>query len=93
MGDVTDTLPTPGPCTPPCWTETRCERCGRIESPRGRDAGYAAGGYCACPDVRGYAGTARHLWDEHDPERWRFDPDGEREHMATCSRCRPEDDE
>lgn len=53
---------------------------------------YAAGAYCSCPDVRGYAGTARHLWDEHDRERWRFDPEGEKAHLATCERCRPEGD-
>lgn len=53
---------------------------------------YEAGAYCSCPDVRGYAGTARHLWDEHDPERWRFDPEGEKAHLAECERCRPDDD-
>jgi hypothetical protein len=37
--------------------------------------------------------AVRHLWDEHDLERWRFDPEGEKRHQAECDRCRPEDND
>jgi len=44
-----------------------------------------------CCDERMTAANRRHLWDQHDPERWRFDPDGEWLHKLSCDRCRNDD--
>lgn len=93
-GRVSSLPYTPSPCTSPCWTPQECDTCGREQQPTGRSVALeASGGYCdreRCPD-RPVA--VRHLWDEHDPERWRFDPEGEKQHQAECDRCRPEDDD
>lgn len=30
----------------------------------------------------------RHLWDEHDSDRHYIDPEGWKEHVATCRVCK-----
>lgn len=76
-------------CTPACWTPTDCSH-GYPMAPSGRstpDEMYV------CCDERMTAANPRHLWDQHDPERWRFNPDGRTAHLAECDRCRDEEGE
>lgn len=75
-------------CVPDCWTETTCPLDGMPLSPRGR-AGPPGTPVC---EHQYDATNARHLWDEHDDERWRFDPEGRVAHLAECDRCREEND-
>lgn len=81
-------------CTPECWTEQRCTVCGRPIAPFGSSVAIeAASGYCEheCPGNPSL-GHPRHLWDEHDSNRWFADPDGWDEHVASCEQCGGSDD-
>lgn len=73
-------------CTPECWTPVECPVHHWTLPPRGRSA---PDGMPTCEHVYDPE-NRRHLWDQHDPERWRFNPDGEAEHLAQCARCRAE---
>jgi hypothetical protein len=72
-------------CTPECWTPKPCpDHPAHMMPPRGRSVA-TEDWYCC--ERRMESVNPRHLWDEHDDERWRFDPEGEREHLKTCAQC------
>lgn len=79
-----------GICTPECWTPTKCSH-GDTMHPRGRSA--PLGSHICCDESMNPSANARHLWDECDDERWRFDPRGRELHLTECDRCREEDQE
>ena len=78
-----------GACTPSCWTPASCEH-GTAMPPRGRSV--PLGVPVCCDQRHDPRANPRHLWDEHDPERWRFDPAGLIAHQGECDLCRPDDE-
>lgn len=76
-------------CTPACWTPTDCSH-GHPMQPSGRSVPDEV--YVCC-DERMTTRNRRHLWSEHDYERWRSDPAGSARHFAECARCREDYDD
>ena len=76
-------------CTPKCWTPVKCSH-GHPMTPAGRSAPMSM--YICCEEYM-TAANPRHLWDQHDDERWRFDPMGRASHLAVCNRCREEEND
>lgn len=64
----------PERCTEACWTPVPCPECGNPLPPRGRSAPLGSVSDC-CDRHRYDEANKRHLWSEHDEERWRFFPD------------------
>ena len=79
-------------CTPDCWKPVLCHICGREFTPIGRSVGLEAiSGYCdvyePCDPSQYQEATRRHLWDEHDSNRWYTDREGWAAHVAGCEVC------
>jgi len=74
-------------CTSKCWTPIDCPKHGSPLPPYGRSVPL---GYDTCGDECRYAPiNVRHLWDEHDSDRWYADPQGWTQHERTCGTCSP----
>ena len=72
------TPPIPSRCVEACWTPVPCPTCGNRLYPRGRSVPLADWEGSCCLAVKYDAEiNPRHLWSEHDEERWRFYPDEE----------------
>lgn len=79
-------------CGVPCWTAMPCPVCGAGLPPRARSvpAEMEQGFKACCREHMRDPANVRHLWDEHDDCRHYTDPEGWREHVKGCERCRRE---
>lgn len=73
-------------CTAECWTPMECTQCGGHIPPRGRSAPPEMYLDC-CINRQNIADNKRHMWSEHDSDRHYFDPEGWKQHLATCEVC------
>ena len=75
-------------CTPKCWTPVDCPEHGREMWPAGRSAPL---GTFECCELSGRpAINTRHLFSEHDSDRYYFDREGWDAHYSTCEQCNTE---
>jgi hypothetical protein len=77
-------------CIPKCWNPVVCPDHGNTMNPWGRDAGMGA--EICCDNYARSDINTRHLWSEHDSDRYYTDPDGWAAHEAACVECGPEKD-